>query len=304
MYPCWSRLAQRPRNAVEPVLGAACALWFCHGMPDLTARADLLKFVVGAVALGPLAGGLIWRELHRGPRRRLGGDADGRELGDSLADASTVGQVAERVAGAVRGRLGASRVVVDVQADLPTGSLSLAASPPLANRPARSRRRPATASRSPPGSGAVATVPLPAGLVRLGDPDVQWAVAREISVAQREYLQAVGETTSRAVERARLREAERAERERIETLSARTRHLAAGLTAQAIGQAVSLLVDRSAVGAADGMSLGVLVSTTGRGSSGSALSGIPNRGARSDRRPVAGRQDGRDRCRAGPASRS
>ena len=52
-------LGSAAANAVEPVLGAACVLWFCRGMPDLTARADLLKFVGGAVVLGPLAGGVI-----------------------------------------------------------------------------------------------------------------------------------------------------------------------------------------------------------------------------------------------------
>ena len=40
------------------------------------------------------------------------------ELGDSLADVGSVRQVAERVTAAVRGRLGAARVVVDLQADL------------------------------------------------------------------------------------------------------------------------------------------------------------------------------------------
>src|SRR5262249_40864480 len=73
----------------------------------------------------------------------------------------------------------------------------------------------------------------------VGYVNVQWPEPHEISAAEREYLQAVAETTSRAVERARLRDAERTERERIETLSALTRHLAAALTPEAIRTVVS-----------------------------------------------------------------
>jgi integral membrane sensor domain MASE1/GAF domain-containing protein len=351
-------------NVIEPVVGAACALALCRGLPDLTVRADLLKFVAGAVLIGPFAGGLIgggvivahgggwypglvlqrwagdgiavlvvgapillwarrrqllsarWRAIvlliavtaglavlafrlsqpsailflpvlawaafwvgdlavvlagtafavvatymtaagygefaHLGLSSpaslavtqvyiavfvltcwllaqevtgRLGAIEDreraklqretsearrmAAELGDSLADVSSVGQVAERVSGAVRGRLGASVVVVDVQSDAMRGL------------------------------------------------DVRWPDSHEITATEREYLRAVSETTSRAVERARLRQAERDERERIETLSTLTRHLAAALTPDAIGEMVSDRV-RSPVGGADGLSLGVV----------------------------------------------
>ena len=36
-------LGSAAANAVEPVVGATCAAWFCHGRPDLTVRADLLE---------------------------------------------------------------------------------------------------------------------------------------------------------------------------------------------------------------------------------------------------------------------
>ncbi|HEX6930526.1 MAG TPA: SpoIIE family protein phosphatase [Streptosporangiaceae bacterium] len=372
-------------NVVEPVVGATCAFLFCRGIPDLTVRADLLKFVAGAVMIGPLAGGLVgasvmvangggwwpglvlqwwagdgiavlvvgapillwarrrqvlaarWREValivavtaglavvafrysqpsailflpvlawaafrvgdlavvlagtafavvanymtaagygefaHLGLSSPaslavtqvyiavfvlicwlLAQEVTGRigaieeresarlqretsearrmaaELGDSLADAGTVGQVAERVTEAVRRRLGASLVVVNVPAD-------------------------AAADDQVPGEPA--NQPTPGAAAGVGQLDVRWPGPHEISAAEREYLQAVAETTSRALERARLRQAERSERERIETLSALTRHLASALTPEAIGQVVSDRV-RSAVGGADGLSLGVV----------------------------------------------
>jgi len=74
---------------------------------------------------------------------------------------------------------------------------------------------------------------------------------------EREYLQSMAETTSRALERARLREAERREHARVETLAELTRLLAAALTPEAIGEVVADRV-RAAVGAADGLWLGVI----------------------------------------------
>ena len=52
-------LGSAAANVIEPVAGAACVLAFCGGQPDLTIRADLLRYVAGAVTIGPLAGGLI-----------------------------------------------------------------------------------------------------------------------------------------------------------------------------------------------------------------------------------------------------
>ena len=74
---------------------------------------------------------------------------------------------------------------------------------------------------------------------------------------EREYLQSIAETASRALERARLREAERRERARVEALSEITRLLAAALTPEAIGDVVIDRV-RAAVGGADALSLGVI----------------------------------------------
>jgi integral membrane sensor domain MASE1 len=46
-------------NVTEPLVGASSVRRWCGGPPDLTSRRDLLRFIAGAVTLGPLAGGLI-----------------------------------------------------------------------------------------------------------------------------------------------------------------------------------------------------------------------------------------------------
>ncbi|MBB3754135.1 integral membrane sensor domain MASE1 [Mycolicibacterium sp. BK634] len=46
-------------NSVEPLVGASLVLAWCNGPPDLRERADLFRFVAGAMVLGPLVGGLI-----------------------------------------------------------------------------------------------------------------------------------------------------------------------------------------------------------------------------------------------------
>jgi integral membrane sensor domain MASE1 len=46
-------------NSVEPLLGATLVLAWCNGAPDLRVRADLAKFVAAACLAGPLVGGLI-----------------------------------------------------------------------------------------------------------------------------------------------------------------------------------------------------------------------------------------------------
>ncbi|WP_179468077.1 SpoIIE family protein phosphatase [Mycolicibacterium vinylchloridicum] len=46
-------------NSVEPLVGASLVLAWCKGPPDLRERADLARFVAGAMILGPLVGGVI-----------------------------------------------------------------------------------------------------------------------------------------------------------------------------------------------------------------------------------------------------
>jgi serine phosphatase RsbU (regulator of sigma subunit) len=91
----------------------------------------------------------------------------------------------------------------------------------------------------------------------LGYLGVWWAGPRETTAVEREYLRSMAETTSRALERARLREAERREHARVETLAGLTRLLAAALTPEAIGEVVADRV-RAAVGGADALCLGAI----------------------------------------------
>jgi serine phosphatase RsbU (regulator of sigma subunit)/integral membrane sensor domain MASE1 len=46
-------------NSVEPAVGASLAWTMCKGPPDLRGRADLARFVVAACLAGPLVGGVI-----------------------------------------------------------------------------------------------------------------------------------------------------------------------------------------------------------------------------------------------------
>ncbi len=46
-------------NSVEPMVGAALVLAWCKGVPDLRERSDLAKFVAAGCVAGPLVGGLI-----------------------------------------------------------------------------------------------------------------------------------------------------------------------------------------------------------------------------------------------------
>lgn len=46
-------------NALEPVVGASLVLAWCKGVPDLRVRSDLAKFVAAACLAGPMVGGMI-----------------------------------------------------------------------------------------------------------------------------------------------------------------------------------------------------------------------------------------------------
>ncbi|MBO0809713.1 MAG: SpoIIE family protein phosphatase, partial [Actinobacteria bacterium] len=105
------------------------------------------------------------------------------------------------------------------------------------------------------GNGSAAALPLLTEVGNLGYLGVRWAGPHVATAVEREYLRSMAETTSRALERARLREAEQRGHARVETIAELTRLLAAALTPEAIGNVVADQV-RAAVGGADALCLG------------------------------------------------
>ena len=195
------------------------------------------------------------------------------ELGAVLADAATVCSVADQVSAAVRARLDAAHVVIRVLAAAGRRFEPLTAVDGAAQAAALSAERTidsdapgptAVRNRAPvylaertipgAGTGPVAALPLLTEVGPLGYLGVWWSGPREVTAVEREYLRSMAETTSRALERARLRESERRQHTRIEALAELTRLLAAALTPEAIGKVVADCV-RAAVGA-DALCLG------------------------------------------------
>ena len=207
------------------------------------------------------------------------------ELGVAVADAGTMRQVAERVSAAVHAQVGAAFVEVSILAADGHGFARLAGAGPAPPRagvppPAESGAAGPQAFRdrapvyltgraasapgapdAPPGRAAgaapAAALPLLTEAGPLGYLVVSWPGPHAATPVEREYLEAIAETASRALERARLRQAEQRERARVETLSEVTRLLAGALSAEAIGDIVADRV-RTAVGGSDALSLGVV----------------------------------------------
>jgi serine phosphatase RsbU (regulator of sigma subunit)/integral membrane sensor domain MASE1 len=210
------------------------------------------------------------------------------ELGVGLADADTVEQVADRVTAAVRARFGATYAAINLLADDRRSFAQLVGDG--LTPAARSAVQQWTVDSDAPGPQAVrghapvylpdltaagsdfgdvrrlgpvvdvtsaAALPLLTEAGPFGYLSVWWRERHETTVVEREYLQAIAETASRALERTRLRQAELRERARVETLSELTSLLASALSPGAIGEVVADRV-RTAVGGADALSLGVV----------------------------------------------
>jgi serine phosphatase RsbU (regulator of sigma subunit)/integral membrane sensor domain MASE1 len=191
------------------------------------------------------------------------------ELGAALADAATVSSVGDQVSAVVRARLDAARVVISVLAadgrrlePLAGGVAEVAVEPTELTIDSDAPGPQAVRDRAPVylsdlSAGSVAALPLLTEVGALGYLGVWWAGPREATAAEREYLRRMAETTSRALERARLRQAERREHARVETLADLTRLLAAALTPEAIGEVVADCLG-AAAGGADALCLGVI----------------------------------------------
>jgi serine phosphatase RsbU (regulator of sigma subunit)/integral membrane sensor domain MASE1 len=196
------------------------------------------------------------------------------ELGAVLADAATVSSVGDQVSAAICVRLDAARVVIGVLAadgrrfePLAGGAADAAAAQAAvvsaeltidSDAPGpRAVRDRAPVYLSDLKAGSMAALPLLTEVGALGYLGVWWAGPHEATAAEREYLRRMAETTSRALERARLRQAERREHARVETLADLTRLLAAALTPEAIGEVVADCLG-AAAGGADALCLGVI----------------------------------------------
>jgi integral membrane sensor domain MASE1/GAF domain-containing protein len=198
------------------------------------------------------------------------------ELGAVLADAATVNSVGDQVSAAVSARLDAAQVVISMLAADGRRFEPLAGGDAAAQTAVRSAewtvdsdapgpravrdRTPVYAAdlKAPDaGAGSVAALPLLTEVGALGYLGVWRAGPGEATPVEREFLRSVAETTSRALERARLREAERREHARVEALAELTRLLAAALTPETVGEVVADRV-RAAVGGADALCLGVI----------------------------------------------
>ena len=152
------------------------------------------------------------------------------ELGAVLADAATVSSVGEQVSAAVRARLDAMHVVIGLLAAdgrrfEPLAGDDAAAQVAIMSaewtidsdgpgpRAVRDRTPVYLSDLKSPGTRirSAAALPLLTEVGALGYLGVWWAGPHEATAAEREYLQSMAETTSRALERARLRQAERRE---------------------------------------------------------------------------------------------
>jgi serine phosphatase RsbU (regulator of sigma subunit) len=216
------------------------------------------------------------RDSARLEREMAEARREAAELGAVLADAATVNSVGDQVSAAVRARLDAAHVVISVLAadgrrfepvagdDAAAQATTMSAEPTIdadapGPRAVRNRAPVYLADLKAPdaGIGSVAALPLLTEVGALGYLGVWWAGPRAATAVEREYLRGMAETTSRALERARLREAERREHARVEALAELTRLLAAALTPEAIGEVVADRV-RAGVGGADALRLGVI----------------------------------------------
>jgi len=212
-----------------------------------------------------------WLERAMAEARR-----EAAELGAVLADAASVSSIGDQVSAAVRARLDAAHVVISVLAadghrfePLAGGDAAVQAAVMSAEwtvdsdapgpRAVRDRAAVYPGGLKVPGAGigSTAALPLLTEVGALGYLGIWWAGPHEATAVEREYLRSVAETTSHALERARLREAERREHARVQALAELTRLLAAALTPEAIGEVVADRV-RAAVGGADALGLGVI----------------------------------------------
>ncbi|HJY60298.1 MAG TPA: SpoIIE family protein phosphatase, partial [Streptosporangiaceae bacterium] len=254
------------------------------GLPPPASVAVLQAYIAAVVLVGwvlaqEVAGRMSAvqdRDSARLERAIAEARREAAELGTVLADAATVNSVGDQVSAAVRARLDAAHVVISLLAADGRRFEPLAGGDAAAHVAVMSREWTIDSDAPGPrvvrertavyladlksldeGIGSVAALPLLTEVGALGYLGAWWAGPHEATAMEREYLQSMAETTSRALERARLREAERREHARVEALADLTRALAAAPTPEAIGEVVADRV-RAAVDGADALCLGVI----------------------------------------------
>lgn len=245
----------------------------------LTQAYIALVVLVGWVLAQEVAGRLSAtadRDSARLERSMAEARREAAELGAVLADAATLKSVGDQVSATVRARLAAAKVGIrmltaDGHRFEPLAARHaaerVAGLPPERTidsdapgpRAVRDRAPVYLSGQAAPGAwpGSAAALPLLTEVGALGYLGIWWAGPHAVTAVEREYLRSMAETTSRALERARLREAEQRGHARVETLAELTRLLAAALTPEAIGDVVADHV-RPAVGGADALCLGVI----------------------------------------------
>ncbi len=275
--------------AVANYMTAAGYGEFAHlGLPSpasvaVTQAYIALVVLIGWVLAQEVAGRMSAvqdRDSARLERAMAEARREAAELGAVLADTATVSSVADQVSAAVRDRLDAAHVVISVLAAdghrLEPLAAGDAAPDAAAQAATMSAERTVDSDAPGPravrdraavylddlkaldaGTGSAAALPLLTEVGVLGYLGVWWAGPHEATAVEREYLRSMAETTSRALERARLREAEWREHARVETLADLTRLLAAALTPDAIGEVVADCLG-AAAGGADALCLGII----------------------------------------------
>jgi serine phosphatase RsbU (regulator of sigma subunit) len=226
------------------------------------------------------------RQAARLERDRENARRVAAEVGAVIADAPSAATAADLAVRAVRDRLGADEVVINLLGSdqrsfsrlASTGSpasragiaehftVSSDAPGPLAIRLRQAVYR--SDQQSDPGEfadrreiesaadvRAVAVLPLMTEDGPQGYLDVCWSSPRQFSFADRDFLEGLTDTISRGIERARLRQAERREGQRLRTLSDVARLLSAALTPDDVARIVVTTVQVNAGARAVGLAV-------------------------------------------------
>jgi GAF domain-containing protein len=209
------------------------------------------------------------RQAERTERDRENARRAAAELGAVLAEAPSAGAVADLAVRAVRDRLGADEVVINLlgadqcgfyrlaSTRLPASVAQIAehftissdAPGPLSIRLGQPVYRPDRQSdpgefadkrgiESAAGVRAVAALPLVTKDGPQGYLDVWWSSPRQFSFADRDFLEGLADTVCRGIERAQLRQAERREGNQLRALSEAARLLSAALTPEDVANIV------------------------------------------------------------------